>query len=144
MARLRYDYAKDVDAATAAVARISSIDSRLPLTSVPVAPETISVDGSQWFHAVDAFADKSATGQPVIRVRVIIDSHRGVNVTIPRTELLYHKFRDLRFQIRNSDCVMVTFPELYVMGSAFRHELCLRAYDFKMQEPQSPKPTVYI
>ena len=137
MSTIRYDFAKDIDTYTLAMR--GNIDTRLPLCTLPISAKDLTPDGSQFFHAVDAYADITATKQRVIRIRVITKDHRGVNVTIPRTDILYQKFRDLRYQIRNSDYVQVAFPELFVMGSPFHHELHLRAYDFKIKAPEPPK-----
>lgn len=131
---LRYNFTSDVDESTKQSALQGKLDTRLPLTTLPISLEDLTPDGSVWFHVVDAFADVTRTKQKVIRLRVITNSHRGVNVTIPSNSILHQKYRDLRFQIRNTDYVMITFPELYVMGSPFHHELCLRAYDFKIKQ----------
>ena len=131
---LRYDFTSDVDDSTKQLALQGKLSTRLPLVTLPISVEDLTPDGSVWFHIVDAFSDVTKTKQRVIRLRVITNSHRGVNVTIPSSDILHQKYLDLRFQIRNMDYVMITFPELYVMGSPFHHELCLRAYDFKIKQ----------
>lgn len=133
MNNIRYEFAKDINTKT--LASYGRLDTRQPLCTLPISAKDLTPDGSQWFHAVDAYADTKTTGQRVIRIRVITKYHRGVNITIPRTDILYQKFRDLRYLIRNSDYVQVSFPNLFVMGSPLRHELHLRAYDFKVCLP---------
>lgn len=141
MSTIRHSFIEEVDKATIDSALSSRLDSRSPLCTLPYPAKNLTTDGSEWFHAVDAYADITATRQRVIRIRVITKDHRGVNITIPRTDILYQKFRDLRYQIRNTDYVMIAFSQLYVMGSPFRHELCLRAYDFKLRAPEDQSVT---
>jgi len=134
MTTIRYNYASDVDDSTKQLALQSRLSTRLPLCTLPISSKDLTPDGSEWFHVVDAFSDITATKQKVIRLRVITNSHRGVNVTIPSSDILHQKYLDLRFQIRNTDYVLISFSELYVMGSPSHHELCLRAYDFKIKQ----------
>lgn len=133
---IRYNYTKDVDETTKNNVLHNKLDTRLPLCTLPYPAENLTPDGSKWFHAVDAYADTTSTKQRVIRIRVITKDHRGVNITIPHTDILYQKLRDLRYQIRNSDYVQVAFPQLYVMGSPYHRELYLRGYDFKIKAPE--------
>ena len=127
MTTIRYNYASDVDDSTKQLALQARLSTRLPLCTLPISSKDLTPDGSEWFHVVDAFSDITATKQKVIRLR-------GVNVTIPSSDILHQKYLDLRFQIRNTDYVLISFSELYVMGSPSHHELCLRAYDFKIKQ----------
>jgi hypothetical protein len=90
--------------------------------------------------------DKAKSGD-VIRVRIITPKNGGLNIMIPMREsvALYEKYRDLRTLIRNSDTVLVTFPELYLKASPYGKQLFLLAYDFKVRNPEeTAQPKVYI
>lgn len=110
---------------------------RLKLKTIPISPKELSFDDTEYLHAVEAIKiDKYS-----IRIRVITNTYRGVNITIPYiSETLYHKYLDLRFQIRNTDKVLITFPEIYITGSSRQGELFLLAYDFKLYNPNENKP----
>lgn len=136
----RYDFLKD--------SPVYSYDksyfaSRLSVNTIELKPSAISPDGTQWLHCVEAIrhGDK-------LRLRIITNKHRGINVTIPyHTDAMYYKYCDLRFQVRNSDRVMITFPALFAKASSHRrNELYLLAYDFKILNPdtESALPTILI
>lgn len=147
---LRNNYLSDLDELTKALLyQEGAFNSRQPLCSLTVPPSAISPDGTEWLHSVDAI--KKKTHHDMLCIRVITNTHRGVNVLIPlNTVEMYYKYLDLRFQIRNQDKVLVTFPKLYVQSSSHgRGELYLLSYDFKVYDPNTPsgdapEPAVYI
>ena len=105
------------------------IDTKLPFTDIALSTDALSVNGRDYVHAVEADRDGDN-----IKVRIITKNHRGVNVVIPRANdrILYQKYRDLRFLIRNNDAIYVTFPVLHVMALRKVRGLYLMAYDFKV------------
>jgi len=133
MSSLRYDYLHNLDADSKAYLQMqSAFNARLPLIAIKVPPTAISPDGTECLHCVEATKRNNR-----IYIRVITNTDRGVNIMIPcNTVEMYYKFMDLRFQVRNRDKVMVTFPELYVSHSGRKHELYLRASDFKLNSPE--------
>lgn len=131
----RYTYAKDVNDATASkIKKTAYTNMRLPLCTLEIATEKLSRDNDCAFHVVDAMKRKNSMGRQVIILRIITNTNRGVNVIIPceNNDILYDKYIDLRFLIRNKDSVYIEFPSIYVQGSKFRHELMLVAYDFRI------------
>lgn len=122
--------------------------SRLPLCFLSIPSSSISPDGTEWLHCVEAEKQKN-----FIRIRVITKSQRGVTVTVySETTALYYKYLDLRFQVRNSDRVMITFPAIYVQASpCVAKELYLTANDFRLPTPQreewhetQPQPVIIV
>jgi len=142
----RFNYASDCDKEILSpeekyyASFVSS--NRLAFTVLPIPPSVLSTDGTEWLHAVEATKkDKK------ICIRVITNTYRGINVWIPITsETLYLKYHDLRFQIRNSDKILVTFPELFIRSSGYKNELLLIANDFKVFDPneEAQKPIILI
>jgi len=137
----RYNFASECDAEplTQEEKRLCSFvkNNSFPLKTITIPPEVLSIDGSEWLHAVEAI--KSHKNK--FTIRIITNKQRGVNVIIPyMSETLYHKYLDLRFQIRNTDKVLITFPELYIRGSSRQRELYLLAYDFKLYNPNEERP----
>lgn len=124
----------DLDDDTTQGLKKGKYNSRLPFCYLSVPPEILSPDGSVWLHAVEALKTNHKVYSSVLRVRVITNTHRGVTVTVPiLTRTMYLKYLDLRFRIRNSDLVLITFPELYVSGSPYnKKEIYLNASDFKV------------
>ena len=122
--------------------------SRLPLRIIEIPPESISPDDTPWLHCVEVTKDKIDANSSLIRIRVITNTHRGVNINIRcSSPLMNLKYRDLRFQVRNSDRVLVTFPELFITASKFDdRELYFTANDFKVYGSEPPKisPTLTI
>ena len=109
---------------------------RLAFVTLAIEPSQLSVDGSEWLHVVEATKRKN-----YIVIRVITNTYRGLNIWIPNiTDTLYAKYLDLRFQIRNSEKVLITFPELYIRSSGYKNELLLRANDFKLLNPNETQP----
>ena len=133
MSSLRYDYLHNLDADTKANLQMqSAFNARLPLVALTIKPNAISPDDNEWLHCVEATKRNNR-----IYIRVITNTDRGVNIMIPcNTVEMYYKFMDLRFQVRNRDKVMVTFPELYVSHSGRKQELYLRSSDFKLNSPE--------
>lgn len=117
--------------------------SRLSVNTIEIKPSAISPDSTQWLHCVEA----TRRGD-LLRLRIITNQHRGINVTVPcTTEAMYYKYCDLRYQVRNSERVTITFPALFAKASSHRrNELYLLAYDFKILNPdiKSKQPTIYI
>lgn len=113
--------------------------SRLPLTSLAIPPRALSPENSIWLHCVEATKDKVGKHTYMIRIRVITNTHRGVNITINcHTKEMYEKYLDLRFQVRNSDYVLVTFPDIFVITSRHTNrELYLYTNDFFIYNPSS-------
>lgn len=130
---LRYDYLHNLDADTKATLQMqSAFNARLPLVALTIKPSAISPDGTEWLHCVEATKRNNN-----IYIRVITNTDRGVNIQIPcNTVEMYYKFMDLRFQVRNQDKVLVTFPKLFVAHSGRKQELYLRASDFKLNSPE--------
>lgn len=123
--------------------------SRMALKVLQVPPEAISPDGKEWLHCVEVTKDKISKTSSLIRIRVITNTHRGVNITVRcNSPLMNMKYLDLRFQVRNSDEVWVTFPELYITASHLgNRELYLTATDFKIYKSETsnvPTPTLII
>ena len=133
-----------------------NINTTLPCVSVETRANVLSKDGTEWLHAVEADRDGEN-----IKIRIITKDNRGVNVVISnaRDRILYNKYRDLRFLIRNNDAVYVTFPQLKVMAIKNVRGLYLLAHDFKVKnpdinaaddtpyiddEPDRPEPTLFI
>lgn len=149
MSSLRYDYLRDLDAETRTeLQKESAINSRLALCTLQVPPSAISPDGSEWLHCVEAIKKNNKA-----YIRVITNTNRGVNIMVPcHTTEQYYKLMDLRFQVRNQDKVLVTFPELFIAHSGRRNELYLRTHDFKVfgyekknkQDVDIPFPTILI
>ncbi len=110
-------------------ADFKSIDTHLPCISLETHVSALSKDSSDWLHAVEA--DRKGDH---ISIRVITKDNRGVNVILPNAKdrILYNKYRDLRFLIRNNDYILVTFPKLYVMPLKNVCGLYLLAHDFKV------------
>lgn len=111
-----------------------SIDSRLPFTDVEIPTSILTQNASNYIHAVEA--DREGDN---IKIRIIVKQQqgiRGVNVVIPhaRDRIMYQKYRDLRFLIRNQDAIYVTFPKLYVMALRNVRGLYLMAHDFKVYD----------
>ena len=132
---IRYNYATDINENTQNMLKKNAHHNTiLPLCSLEIEPKSLSRDNDAIFHVVDALKQKNFSGHDVIRLRIITNTNRGVNVTIPcdNTGIMYEKYLDLRFLIRNNDAVYVTFPKMYVQGSKFHHELMLISYDFKI------------
>jgi len=146
---VRYDFLDDLDDETkSTLQEPASFNSRLPICSLKIPASAISSDGTQWLHCVEATKRNNH-----IYIRVITNTKRGVNIMVPCciTKELYYKFLDLRFQVRNQDKVLVTFPELYIQPSVRTRELYLRSYDFKVFNPNNdelfddtPVPTIFI
>lgn len=137
----RYTFASDCDSEllTPEEQHFCSFNryNRFPLRALPISPDNLSVDGSEWLQTVDAVK----VNKELIRIRVITKEQRGVNVTIPCiSKTLYEKYLDLRFQIRNSGKVLITFPELYIRASGYKNELYLVAHDFKVLNPNTTQP----
>lgn len=129
----RQEYIRDLPLDQRKALQSSSFDYRNRMSSLPVATSTISNDGTSWLHCVSAEKVKTKQGH-VARIRVIRHPYGGVNITVPlNCKELDFKFHDLRYQVRNTDTVMITFPELYVCGSPSRFEVYLKAYDFKIK-----------
>lgn len=127
------EYLRDLPTEQRNGLKISSYDFRNVLSSLPVSTSTISNDGTPWLHCVGVEKEKTKQGY-VARIRVIRHPHGGVNITVPLDcKELEFKFHDLRYQVRNCDTVMITFPELYVLGSPFHYEIYLKAYDFRIK-----------
>ena len=133
---ISHQYVKELDRATVKELERSSYNSRLPLCCLPIPPEILSMDGTEWLHCVEAVKTSNKCHQSFLRIRVITNAFRGVTVTVPMVGKTMHlKYLDLRFQIRNSDRVLITFPELYVGGSPHNHkEIYLCANDFKLYD----------
>ena len=136
----RYDFLKDSPMYSHDNAYFAS---RLSVNTIELNPSALSPDGTQWLHCVEAVRHGD-----LLRLRIITNKHRGINVTIPCTSpAMYYKYCDLRFQVRNSERVMITFPALFAKSSSHRrNELYLLAYDFKLLNPdtKSSQPTIYI
>jgi len=109
---------------------------RLPLCTISISTNAISHDGSQWLHCIEATKTKVAPDKYVARLRVIINTNRGVNVSVPLdSEEMFIKFEDLRFSIRNSNWVSINFERIFVTASPSRfREICLTAYNFQYKE----------
>lgn len=140
---LRYDFLKDLDDSTKSLFQQSGrFLSRLPLCILSIPPSALSPDGSKWLHCVEAKKEKE-----FLRIRVIIKEHRGATITIHCDSMeMYYKYIDLRFQVRNSDYVAVTFPEIYVGTSPhMARELYLTANDFKLRGlNRTPEPAILV
>lgn len=144
---IRYKFIEDLDEETKATLQMPGrFLSRLPLHVLPIPVNAISPDGSQWLHCVEARMESG-----LLRIRVIIKNHRGVTVTVySDCPEIYDKYRDLRFLIRNSHYVAITFPEIYVSRSKYMaSELYLTANDFRLLNPDTesitpPKPNIII
>lgn len=140
---LRYNYAKDSDTDLLQTASDIKFSSRLPVCALELKPAAISPENSDWLHCVSATKNENK-----IRLRVITNTHRGINVTVPcLADAMYYKYLDLRFQIRNCEYVQITFPAIYVKASSHnKRELYLLAYDFKMMNPNDSEtlPTLLI
>lgn len=138
---LRYVFLQDLD--TEIKENINSNDGKLitsnPFYAIPIDLHSISLGGSDFFHAVEA-ENKTRKHNRLISIRIIAKIEgktRGINVVIPCYEqAMYMKFRDLRYQIRNNDCVNVTFPQLFVKSLSNRKDLFLWAEDFRIQRPE--------
>lgn len=151
---LRYDYLSELDEQTKETLSFQGgrLDTSYPLYELPIDIRSISLDKSIWLHAVEA-RQKHKNNNSIINIRVIINingADRGINVLIPnchKNKALELKFLDLRFQIRNSDYVRITFPELFVKSLINRKDLYLWAYDFKIEKPEQadlPFPSLEI
>ena len=136
----RYDFLKNSDEHSY---DNSYFLARLPVNTLEIPPSAISPDGTQWLHCVEAVKQDDK-----LRLRIITNTHRGINVTIPCTTLdMHYKYCDLRFQVRHSERVMITFPKIFIRSSLHRgNEIYLLAYDFKILNPdtKSKQPTIYI
>ena len=149
MTPVRYNYSYSLDEETISLLqKQASSNNRLPVCSVKIPASAISQDDTEWLHCVEAKRVKAK-----LYIRVITNTHRGINIMIPcNTTEMYHKFMDLRFQVRNQDRVLVTFPELFIEYSGRRQELYLRSYDFKVfgsekqnkQDDETPFPSFLI
>jgi hypothetical protein len=135
----RYNFVSESDAEK--IRRLKSTKICKPIFDrIRIPVNTLTKDGSDWFHAVEIVKEKTKKNDEVIRIRVITKDHGGINVMIPLSGSadLYKKYRDLRFLIRNTDYVSVTFPNIYVKKSPFGKQLFLFAYDFKVCKPEEP------
>ncbi len=147
---IRDSYIKDFDMDIPYdLERDTRFDSRLPLHVLEIPPEAISPDGTKWLHCVEVTKNKVDTDIYLIRIRVITNTHRGINISVRcDSPLMNLKYLDLRFQVRNSDRILVTFPQLFVSSSCQENrELYLRANDFKIFKPMTDniqQPTLLI
>lgn len=132
-ASIRYTYAQKYNGHTLDMLKNTGhLNTRLPFCSLEIPPRTLSRDDNELFHVVDVTKQKDSRYKQVIKLRIITNTNRGVNVTIPYDDNLHQKYLDLRFLIRNNDAVYVNFNKLYVQGSKMNYELMLIAYDFKI------------
>lgn len=138
-------YLSDLDTQTRSQLKQGSYNSRLSFRSLSIPPTAISTDGSEWLHCVEAIKEK-IENRHVMRLRVITNTHRGVTITIPiYGQDMNLKYLDLRFKIRNSDTVLVTFPDIFVTASRrVCNELYLRANDFKIYNPDTDYKPHYV
>lgn len=134
---IRYEYASEIDDDTLATLDLSSNNPWAhQMQSLKIDAQTISPDNSQWLHCVEA-----QLRDGMIRLRVITNAEHGINILIPlKSKALYFKYLDLRYQIRNTDRIMITCPALYVKTSTKVSGLIyLMADDFKALDPNKPK-----
>jgi len=138
-------YLSDLDTQTRSMLQQGFYNSRLSFRVLNIPPTAISADGSEWLHCVEAIKEK-IDNHHVMRLRVITNTHRGVTITIPvNGKDMNMKYLDLRFKIRNTDTVLVTFPELFVTTSRrVCNELYLRANDFKIYNPDADYKPHYV
>ena len=130
---LRYNFLRDVSPETLKTLELCQMNSRNSFKNLYIGMEAISPKGGKWIHAVETLRDYNSLGEPVIIIRVIAESHRGLNVTIPCTsDAMIAKYLDLRYLIRNTDRVLVSFFGLCVTGSPRPREIFLKAGDFKV------------
>lgn len=129
MTPLRYNYCSDVDEETREILQAGKMNPRFPLREVSVEPKALAPDGTDWLHCVGAYRKGN---RAYIR---IISHNRGMNVVVPllpdTADIMVAKLADLRFQVRNCECVFITFPQITIR-SGRQGELYLLAYDFKL------------
>lgn len=151
---LRYDFLSELNEQTKETLNLQGgkLNISNHLYELPIEIQSLSLDKSIWLHAVEA-EKKYKKNKFIFGIRVIINlngTETGINVLIPhrnKNEELNLKFLDLRYQIRNSDYVRVTFPQLYVKSLSNRIDLYLWAYDFKIEKPEQadiPFPSLEI
>lgn len=131
MTPVRYTYGKEIDDETKKLMREGSQNLRFPLREVSVESQAISPNATDWLHCVGAYRKKN---RAYIRV---ISQNRGVNIVVPilpdNSDIILAKLADLRFLVRNCDCIQITFPKITIR-SGRQGELYLLAYDFKLKE----------
>lgn len=102
-----------------------------PLRCLPLDTEAISPNPDGSLHCVEAIREK-VNNSYVLRLRVIIKNYGGsVRVTIPCADSgnEYRRFLRLRYSIRNSDVVLISFKNLRVYACDYA-KLYLFAQDF--------------
>lgn len=129
MTPIRYTYGRDIDEETKELMKAGNQNLRFPLREVSVEPKAIAPNGTDWLHCVGAYRKGR---RAYIRV---ISQNRGINIVVPilsdNSDIMLAKLADLRFQVRNCDCVQITFPKIIVRPGR-QGELYLLAYDFKL------------
>lgn len=110
--------------------------SRIPVTQVKLSPDVLSPENDIYLHAVEVTIKKKNEVLYEIIVRVITNMGHGMNVHIPcYTDEMYEKYIDLKYQVRNDDYVLVTFPYIEIGASICNFELFAKASDFKVYNP---------
>lgn len=154
MKTLRYHFLKDCESDSgfmenqAYIAALEAktnpskrIDTHTPSCTLSITSDTLSKDGTIWLHAVEAVRKSKS----MFYIRVITKNGLGVNINIPiKNDLMYEKFRDLRYQIRNRDMVKVTFDCIFVQSAIKMPQLWYMAYDFKMCDDEPYKHHTFI
>lgn len=145
---LRYDYIKDLNEQDMNNLKKAFFDTSNPLYTLPLSVNSISPDGSDWLHVVEASKTHfKHSHSPKISLRVIIKNHGGTNIYIPcSSDEMQQKYRNLRFLVRNTDYVRITLQDLRITSVHNRNNLLLFARDFKIKrsDAESPLPELLI
>lgn len=150
MKPLRYNYVSDLSEThpftnpqTFKYESVGRYNSRLSMKELNLSPDALSPDYDEYLHVVEVTQTKKGQVTYEIILRVITKMHRGINIHIPcYTNEMYEKYLDLRYQVRNRDYVLVTFPYIKIRSSSRERELYAYTSDFKVYDPDAQEPDI--
>jgi len=148
MNRARHDFISDLDEVTKDNLKLTGRpDARLK--SIPIDPGILRYNGDNYLVATDVTREKPKRRrvleehEHIIRLHVLSDVEgyvQAFNVVIPcDSDVEHQKYLDLKYQIRNTERVKVTFKNLRVSASIVGHALYFKADDYKVFDPNSPR-----
>ena len=89
---------------------------------------TLSPDGKDAFHCVEATCKRR-----IASFRVITNLGYGINIRVNlNSHDKYMEYRKIRFLVRNTDKVLLTFSDLFITASVYKQELCVDASSFTL------------
>ena len=108
---------------------------RNALRALHIPTTLITKDDTGWLPCIGITKEKSMSGYIVAGIRVIDKSNQGINIPVPLyCDDMMKKYSDLRYKLRNTTGLMITFPELLVLASPNPYrEIFLQATDFKIK-----------